>query len=171
LVYRSDPTAGLVRLFGVPILYTVGHGLLPIDALVANLSRHEVEAVIDVRSQPFSGRAPQFNRENLSSELEAAGITYIWMGQTLGGRPPERLRTPAGAPDYELMAREPATVAALDKVVEAATRRRIALLCSEARPEGCHRTRMLEPQLEERGAAVQHILPEGNLASQPTLFV
>jgi len=155
----------------VTTIYTVGHGLLPIDALVANLLRHEVVAVIDVRSQPFSGRAPQFNKENLRSALATAGITYVWMGQALGGRPSQRLRTSAGAPDYELMAREPATVAALDKVVKAAARRRIALLCSEARPEGCHRTRMLEPELAERGAAVEHILPDGNLAAQPTLFV
>jgi len=155
----------------VTTIYTVGHGLLPADVLLANLSRHEVAAVIDVRSQPFSRRAPQFTKQSLCSALEAVGISYIWMGQALGGRPPERLRTSAGAPNYELMAQEPPTAAALDKVVEAAARRRIALLCSEARPEGCHRARMLEPQLEQRGAAVEHILPDGALARQPTLFV
>ncbi len=152
-------------------IYTVGHGLLPLEALLANLGSHEVRAVVDVRSQPFSGRAPQFNKEILQRSLEAAGITYIWMGQALGGRPPEALRTRTGSPDYERMACEPATVAALDKVVEAAGRRRLALLCSEGRPEGCHRTRMLEPQLEQRGAHVEHILPDGTLASLPTLFV
>jgi uncharacterized protein (DUF488 family) len=151
-------------------IYTVGHGLLSMDALIANLSRHEVEAVIDVRSQPFSGRAPQFNRESLSSSLEAVGITYVWMGQTLGGRPPDELRTPAGAPDYERMSHEPATVTALDKVVDACDRRRVALLCSESRPESCHRTRMLEPELQRRGVTVEHILPDGVLAARPTLF-
>ena len=152
-------------------IFTVGHGLLPMERLLANLSDHQVEAVVDVRSQPFSGRAPQFNKERLHRSLEAVGITYIWMGQALGGRPPEALRTSSGAPDYERMASELPTVAALEKVIDAAARRRIALLCSEARPEGCHRTRMLEPQLEQRGAHVEHILPDGALASQPTLFV
>lgn len=152
-------------------IYTVGHGLLPLEALVKNLLDHEIEAVVDVRSQPFSGRAPQFNKETLGRALEAAGITYLWMGKALGGRPPDALRTATGAPDYERMAGEPATAAALDKVTDAASRRRIALLCSEGRPEGCHRTRMLEPQFELRGVHVEHILPDGTLASQPTLFV
>lgn len=152
-------------------IFTVGHGLLPLDALLANLSRHEVAAVIDVRSQPFSGRAPHFNKENLRVALEGVGINYVWMGRALGGRPPAQLRTFTGAPDYERMVREPETVAALDKLVDAGSRRRIALLCSEARPNQCHRSRMLEPQLQQRGSTVEHILPNGMLASQPTLFV
>lgn len=152
-------------------VYTVGHGLLPLDALIANLATHQIEAVVDVRSQPFSGRAPQFNREALQASLDRAGIVYVWMGQSLGGRPSDELRTDSGAPDYERMSREPATAAALDKVVEAAVRRRVALLCSEGRPEECHRTRMLEPELERRGVAVEHILPDGTLAAFPTLFV
>ena len=151
-------------------IYTVGHGLLPLDGLLDNLARHDISAVIDVRSQPFSGRAPHFNKESLGASLEATGIIYVWMGQTLGGRPANELRTATGAPDYERMAREPSTVAALDKVLEAASRRRIALLCSESQPEGCHRTRMLEPQLQQRGASVEHILPDGTLAVRPTLF-
>jgi uncharacterized protein (DUF488 family) len=155
----------------MPTIYTIGHGLLPLDALISNLASHRVEAVIDVRSQPFSVRAPQFNREALGRSLERAGITYVWMGQSLGGRPRGELRTESGAPDYERMSREPTTVAALDKVVEASDRRRVALLCSEGRPEGCHRTRMLEPEFERRGVAVDHILPDGTLAARPTLFV
>lgn len=169
-VYRRDPTGASGTLLRVTI-YTVGHGLLTLDDLVSNLSRHGVEAIIDVRSQPFSGRAPHFNKESLSLSLERVGITYVWMGQTLGGRPSDELRTPSGAPDYERMSRQRPTVAALDKVAEAADRRRIALLCSEARPEGCHRTRMLEPELERRGVVVEHILPSGELALSPTLFV
>lgn len=152
-------------------IFTAGHGLLTIEALVENLSRHHIAAVIDVRSQPFSGRAPQFNKEALRASLELVGIEYAWMGKALGGRPPDELRTGTGAPDYERMACDPATVTALDKLVEASEKRRIALLCSEARPEGCHRSRMLEPQLEQRGVAVEHILPDGTIAAQPTLFV
>lgn len=155
----------------MPTIYTVGHGLLPLDALLGNLQRHAIGAVIDVRSQPFSTRAPQFNKESIRRESEARGITYAWLGQSLGGRPADELRTASGAPDYERMAREPATAAALDKLAEAVSVRRIALMCSESRPEGCHRTRMLEPQLEQRGVTVEHILPDGTLASQPTLFV
>ena len=152
-------------------IYTVGHGLLAMEELLRNLATHKVTAVVDVRSQPFSARAPHFNREPLGNALEKAGITYVWMGRALGGRPPDDLRTASGAPDYERMSQEPSTALALDKVADAATRRRVALLCSEGRPEGCHRTRMLEPELERRGVSVEHILPDGALAANPTLFV
>jgi uncharacterized protein (DUF488 family) len=155
----------------VTTIYTIGHGLLSLDKLLANLSEHDVTAIIDVRSQPFSGRAPHFNKDALSSALNEAGITYVWMGQALGGRPSDDLRTSSGAPDYERMSREPATVTALDKLAGAADRRRMALLCSEGQPEACHRTRMLEPELERRGITVEHILPDGTLAAHPTLFV
>jgi uncharacterized protein (DUF488 family) len=151
-------------------IYTIGHGLLTLDGLVSNLSRHKIDLVVDVRSHPKSARAPQFDREPLSAGLEAVGVRYHWMGGALGGRPPRDLCTPAGAPDYERMSREPQTVEALDKITKTAASRKIALLCSESRPEECHRTRMLEPELELRGVDVQHILPDGSVAVRPTLF-
>lgn len=152
-------------------IYTVGHGLLTQEALITNLLHHEIELLVDVRSQPMSTRAPHFNRDALREALEAAGIAYAWKGRALGGRPAEHLRTTSGAPDYERMAVESTTADAIDQLAEAAVSRRIALLCSESKPEECHRSRMLEPQLELRGAAVEHILPDGNLAARPTLFL
>ena len=152
-------------------IYTVGHGLLSQEALISNLLHHDIELVVDVRSQPMSTRAPHFNRDALREALEAAGIAYAWKGGALGGRPPHHLRTTSGAPDYERMAVETATADAIDQLAEAAVSRRIALLCSESKPEECHRSRMLEPQFELRGAAVEHILPDGSLAARPTLFL
>lgn len=151
-------------------VYTVGHGLLTREALVANLRRHEIELVVDVRSQPMSTRAPHFNRDALREALEVAGIAYAWMGRALGGRPPVHLRTASGVPNYERMAAEPTTADALDQLADVVATRRIALMCSESRPDGCHRSRMLEPELELRGTAVEHILPDGSLAARPTLF-
>jgi uncharacterized protein (DUF488 family) len=153
-----------------PTVYTIGHGLLDLEVLTDNLRQHAVELVVDVRSHPSSMRAPQFNEPTLRAGLERAGIAYSWEGEALGGRPPEHLLTRAGTPDYERMAREPRTIGALDEVARRAATQRIALLCSESRPETCHRSRMLEPELESRGAAVEHILPDGSVTSQPTLF-
>src|SRR5690242_4126989 len=100
----------------MPTIYTVGHGLRSIEGLIQLLVRHGIGTVADVRSQPFSGRAPQFNRESLERSLERAGISYVWMGDALGGRPPEALRTSAGAPDYERMSAQPETALALDNL-------------------------------------------------------
>jgi uncharacterized protein (DUF488 family) len=151
-------------------IYTIGHGVQPLECVVGNLNLHHVDLVVDVRSHPVSGRAPQYCRETLAVALKCAGIDYAWVGRALGGRPSRHLRTPAGAPDYERMAAEPATVDALDQLAERSSSRRLALLCSESRPESCRRTRMLEPELERRGVVVEHILRDGSLAALPTLF-
>src|SRR5919108_4059126 len=97
-------------------VYTGGHGLLSQEALITNLRLHDIEIVVDVRSLPVSRRVPHFNREVLQEALRAAGITYAWHGQALGGRPPAHLCTTSGAPDYERMAAEPATANALDRL-------------------------------------------------------
>ncbi len=151
-------------------VYTVGHGLQALSELLDNLETHSIELVVDVRSYPVSARAPQFGRGPLQEALEARGIAYAWMGRALGGRPPRELRTRSGAPDYERMAAEPATSDGIDRLVRAAASRKIVLLCSESLPEHCHRSRMLEPELEKRGVAVEHILPDGRAVSRPTLF-
>jgi uncharacterized protein (DUF488 family) len=126
-----------------------------------------VDLLIDVRSQPHSGRAPQFNREAL--ERVSGDMSYRWMPE-LGGRPSAHLRTDSGAPDYERMAQEPDTMRALDEVVSLAGTHTVALMCSESRPDECHRSRMLEPELAQRGVWVEHILHSGDVAAKPTLF-
>jgi uncharacterized protein (DUF488 family) len=156
--------------FQRPTIFTIGHGLAPISTLLDTLLLVSVDKVVDVRSVPGSQRAPQYNRRDLESVLRARGVDYEWAGETLGGRPPAHLRTRSGAPDYERMVGERETADALDALVAASRTQRIALLCSETRPEECHRSRMLEPEIERRGADVEHLLPDGSRQSAPTLF-
>ena len=150
-----------------PIVFTIGHGLIDRQEFIGLLQRFGVELVVDVRSEPYSGRAPQFNRERLEGGVGRAA--YRWMPE-LGGRPPEHLRVERGAPDYERMADEPSTRRALDDVAALAATQTIALMCSESRPEDCHRSRMLEPQLAQRGVWIEHILHSGEAVAEPTLF-
>ncbi len=71
-------------------IYTVGHSNIEFEKLLNLLNG--IEAVVDVRSVPFSKYAPQFSRDNLREKLTDAGIEYIFMedkhiGNILGGRP------------------------------------------------------------------------------------
>ncbi|HUV73400.1 MAG TPA: DUF488 family protein, partial [Anaerolineae bacterium] len=45
------------------IIYTVGHSNVEAHEIVELLRSSGVEAVLDVRSSPYSRYAPQFNRE------------------------------------------------------------------------------------------------------------
>ena len=71
---------------GTP-LFTIGHGALPIDMLLRRLDAHGVRTILDVRSHPHSGRAPQYGKHELEAELTADGLSYRWLGTHLGGRP------------------------------------------------------------------------------------
>jgi hypothetical protein len=43
-----------------------------------------------VRSSPYSKYSPQFNKENLKTELDRHNIKYVFMGDELGARRTEK---------------------------------------------------------------------------------
>ena len=63
-------------------VFTVGHGVQPLDDLVATLRDAAVETLVDVRRLPGSRRNPQFNQSPLVDALAEAGIAYrhaVWV--------------------------------------------------------------------------------------------
>ena len=67
-------------------ILTIGHSNHDEQAFVSLLRRHDVEVVVDVRSQPYSKYNTQFNADQIKPMLAAAGIQYLFLGQELGGR-------------------------------------------------------------------------------------
>lgn len=145
------------------ILLTIGHSNHPADVFVRLLGTHAVTVLVDVRSAPYSRFHPQFNRAALAGTLGAAGIEYVYLGNTLGGRPADPALYEGGRVRYERVARTAAFRDAVGQVAERAARDRPALMCAEREPLACHRTLLVAPALEARGAAVAHILADGAL--------
>lgn len=148
----------------MPIL-TVGYGLRQADELIALLQRYGVEYVGDVRSVPYSRRRSEFSREPLERLLHSAGLRYIFLGETLGGRPDDPACYDAdGHVDYDRCRTASSFLSGIGRV-ETAYREghRLALLCSEACPTDCHRSKLLAEMLLERGVPVTHIDEDGNL--------
>ncbi len=154
-----------------PTLYTIGHSHHAIGAFLALLQQHEITLVVDVRSQPYSRWAPQFNREALQRALEAAGLRYRDLGALLGGRPSDpALYAPDSTPDhpkpdYARMAASTPFRLGLAALMEAAQRERAAVLCSEGDHEQCHRGKLLGPELLRAGWCVWHITPGGEVVA------
>ncbi|MBI1243991.1 MAG: DUF488 family protein [Alphaproteobacteria bacterium] len=140
-------------------ILTVGHSNQSYEAFARLLKGAGATAVADVRTQPYSRRNPQFNREKLRDALRADGIEYVHLGDTLGGRP----RGTGGAPDYEALAAAPEFSAGLDRLMEGARRYRVAVMCAERDPKDCHRCLLVSRALETRGVSVGHILGDGSL--------
>jgi hypothetical protein len=151
-------------------IYTIGHSNHEAATFIALLRQHEIDMVVDVRSAPYSRYIPHFNRETLDRLLGDAGIRYVWEGEALGGRPddPACYRDGVVRPgnvDYQAMAQRPPYQRGIDQLLERAACGPFALMCSEEDPRRCHRHRLLEPSLRERGVAVRHIRKDGSLES------
>ena len=83
-------------------LYTIGHGNRKPEDFLALLKDFGIEYLIDVRSQPYSKFNPQFNQNDLKFFLERNGIKYVFMGDTIGGRPTDTsCYDKEGKVDYE----------------------------------------------------------------------
>jgi uncharacterized protein (DUF488 family) len=145
---------------------TIGHSTHSWERFVALLRGANVTAVADVRTSPYSRLYPHFNREDLREELRSAGISYVFLGKELGGRPSERRFYCEGVADYEKMSQAPEFNKGLDRVIEGAKKYRIALMCSERDPLDCHRCLLVGRALAQRDIRVKHILDNGNVVSQ-----
>ncbi len=145
------------------LVYTIGHSNQTAERLVELLRQHEIAAVADVRSQPYSRFSPQFNREPLAAELKRAGLDYVFLGQELGARSEDPACYRDGRAQYSLMARTPLFERGIARLLAGMERYRIAILCAEKEPLSCHRFLLISRYLHEKGVRVRHILEDGGL--------
>lgn len=148
-------------------LWTLGHSHHSSELFLTRLRENEIELAIDVRSRPYSRRAPQFDRPELEHALTAAGFSYQWLGDKLGQRPDgDRFYDGEGYTLYDELLKEQWFMKAIGLLEHEAEGRRIALVCLEEEPERCHRWALIGKLLAERGASVRHIRADGRVQSQ-----
>jgi uncharacterized protein (DUF488 family) len=150
-------------------IYTIGHSTHEIAAFIALLRQHDITALCDVRSRPYSRYAQQYSREALKNALEAAGIAYIFLGKELGARSDNPACYKLGRVQYTRLAKESLFLDGIDRVTEGMKRYRIALMCAEKDPVECHRALLVSRQLFESGFPVSHILADSSLESHEAL--
>lgn len=144
-------------------VYTIGHSTHTIEVFVGLLRKHDVTAVADVRSVPFSRFNPQFNMDSLQESLLRHGIKYVFLGRELGARSDDPACYEDGRVQYARLARTASFRAGLDRVMDGATAYRMALMCAEKEPLECHRTLLVARALVAHGVEVAHILADGTV--------
>lgn len=150
-----------------PTLHTIGYGGRTLDSLIAALKTHRIEYLIDVRTSPYSKFKPEFSREPLEAALKARGLRYVFMGDTLGGQPRDPDCYADGKVDYEKVRQQEFFKAGVERLRKAHEQRvRAALVCSEGRPEQCHRSKMIGEALAAAGIPLRHIDEDGQLLTQ-----
>jgi uncharacterized protein (DUF488 family) len=162
----SNPTNGQP----IPI-YTIGYGDRTIEHLVDLLQRFQIAYLLDVRSAPYSRFKPEFSKDALDRALALHGIRYLFLGDTLGGRPDDATVYSDGKVDYGKLAVSELYLQGIGRLQKAfAQQQRIVLMCSEGKPENCHRSRLIGVTLTEMAIPLLHIDENDTLQTQEAVI-
>lgn len=152
-------------------LYTIGHGTRKAEDFLSLLQHYAIKYLVDARSVPYSRFNPQYNQKTLKGFLEENGVTYVYMGDTLGGRPKEPIcYDDNGKINYDILRQTDFFQEGLIRLKTAYFRNiPVAIMCSERKPENCHRSRLIANALVEDNVEVRHIDEEGQLKDHLSL--
>ena len=164
-------------------IYSIGYGARDIDAFINVLKKFKIDYLIDVRSKPYSQYKPEFSKKALEQQLINSNIHYVFMGEALGGQPDDpSCYDEAGKVDYEKCRQRPQFLDGIKRLRKAHEQKlRVVLMCSEGKPENCHRAKLIGEELMSEGIEIQHIDEKDNLLKhqqvmlrvikgQPSLF-
>lgn len=144
-------------------VFTIGHSNHTPEKFLELLGRHNISALVDVRSTPYSRYTPHFNRQALESYLPKSEIRYVFLGAELGARPTDATCYVEGKAVYEKIAELKAFQQGLGRVLKGAKNYRIALMCAEKDPITCHRAILVCQHLVPFNLEIAHILGNGDL--------
>lgn len=145
------------------VLYTIGHSAHTLLRFLDLLAEHDIAALCDVRSQPYSRRNPQFNRESLQNELARHNVAYVFLGEELGARSSDASCYEGGKVQYDRLAATPAFRRGIERVNTGIQRYRVALMCAEREPLACHQTILICRNLKAPDLLIHHILGDGRV--------
>lgn len=149
-------------------IYTIGYGNRSIENFIKLLKTYNIKYLVDIRSQPYSRYSPVFSKDALELHLKQHQIRYVYMGDTLGGRPKDSsCYVDDGRVDYTVLREKDFYRRGINRLHTAWEKELpIALMCSEMKPEECHRGKLVGNTLVEQGLAVSHIDEAGNIKTQ-----
>ncbi len=156
-------------------IYTVGHSNLSFMKFIGLLEAHNITHIIDIRSIPYSRRAPWSNKSRLSELVRPFKIRYTYLGHKLGGKKQniEQLSKQQGVTPEDIYEQ------AIQVLLQLSLKDNIVLLCAESDPANCHRQHVVAQTLLKTEIKVVHILKDGSLKDawreiappkQPELF-
>ncbi|MCE2698523.1 MAG: DUF488 domain-containing protein [Nostocales cyanobacterium LE14-WE4] len=147
-------------------LFTIGHSNHSIETFIELLLDHNVTALADVRSHPYSRYLPHFNRIQIENSLKSTKMKYVFLGKELGARPKDPECYVDGKAVYEKIAATELFSEGIKRVMKGLNNYRVALMCAEKDPIVCHRAILVCQHLRnERDLEINHIKSNGDLES------
>ena len=115
-------------------VFTIGHSNHSLEVFIALLRHHEITALADVRSAPFSRFSPQFNKTSLEKETKSHSIKYVFLGREFGARPKDSSLYESGQVQFERLKDTTLFRRGVERVIQGAKKYTIALMCAEKDP-------------------------------------
>ena len=152
-------------------IWTIGHSTHSLKEFLEWFHAFQIEVLVDIRRYPGSRKFPHFNKESLTESLPKNDILYYHF-ESLGGRrkaKPDSVnqvwRHPSfrGYADY-METREFAGI--IEELKDIASKRKTAIMCSEAVWWSCHRS-MVADFLKAEGWEVLHIMGKDKTTEHP----
>jgi len=130
-----------------PAVYTVGYERWSVDRLLNEVMLAGIGRIIDVRSNPIARRYG-FHKSTLGRIANKVGLEYVHVPEV--GVPSQLRQGLDSKEDYDRLFDHYASVllpsrpGAVSRVSDLVTQKASVLLCMEADPSLCHRTRLAE---------------------------
>jgi uncharacterized protein (DUF488 family) len=150
-------------------LWTVGHSNQTTEEFLGLLRGAQIQALVDVRSQPYSRYVPHFSQGELAASVVNAGLHYIFMGDALGGRPKDPTCYDGETVLYDTIRQRDFFLQGIDRLLDGLSKLPVAIMCSEEDPTHCHRRLLVSKTLVRRGVDVFHIRGGGRQQSEKDL--
>ncbi len=150
-------------------LFTIGHSNHNIEKYILLLKEHQITAIADVRSSPYSAYLSHFNQSELKFYGKQAGINYVFLGKELGARPQDKSCYVDGKAIYEKIAARELFAEGIERVIKGSNKYNIALMCAEKDPITCHRAVLVCQHLRNYDLDINHIHQDSSLESHQQL--
>lgn len=144
-------------------IYTIGHSNITTQAFLELLNKYNIEAIVDIRSVPFSRFTPHFNKNELKKTLKDNEIHYVPMYKELGARREEPEVYDKGQVQFDKVMTLDIYKKGIERVLQGAESYRVAIMCACGKAEKCHRTPMIVQELEKHDIEIIHITTGGSV--------
>lgn len=153
-------------------IYSIGHGNKEINFFISELQAFGICYLLDIRSKPYSKWNPQFNQTQLEIELNKNNIKYVFVGDSLGGLPRDRsCYDYNGRVVYSLIKEKYFFIQGLNRLTIANQKKiNLAIMCSESKPEDCHRSKLIGQELLKQNISIKHIVSSKRIKSQQAVM-
>lgn len=149
------------------ILFTIGHSNLDLETFIDLLKVNGIEVLVDIRSQPYSRFASQFNKAHIQRVVQANGMKYLFLGKELGGKPKDpEFYDSEGNVLYTRIAQSELFAEGIARLTIGVKTYRVAIMCSEENPVNCHRRFLIGRVMADHEITIQHIRKDGRIQSE-----